>query len=113
MFYLSRQEQIITLTHEAGHILGLRHFFAQISEKAWPSEIFGHHNPFSIMNYGEKSQLTREDVDDLKKLYELAWDGQLPHINGTPVVLVTPYHHLGRYRESREGRAATRVSASC
>ncbi|KEI71544.1 matrix metalloproteinase-11 [Endozoicomonas elysicola] len=112
MFSLSRQEQINTLTHETGHIFGLRHFFAQISEKAWPSEIFGHHNPFSIMNYGEKSQLTREDVDDLKKLYELAWGGQLPHINGTPVVLVTPYHHLGRYHESWEGRVAARVSAS-
>ncbi len=43
------------------------HVFAQISQKAWLSEIFGYRNPFSIMNYGEKSQLTREDVDDLKK----------------------------------------------
>ncbi|MFK0571857.1 matrixin family metalloprotease [Endozoicomonas sp.] len=111
LFSMSRKEQVSTLIHETGHIFGLRHFFAQISETAWPSEIFGTHNPFTIMNYGDKSQLTQDDVSDLKKLYEVVWSGRLTEVNGTPIVLVTPYHHMGRYHESWEGRAAARISA--
>jgi hypothetical protein len=37
MFSQSRKEQVDTLIHEVGHIFGLRHFFANISETAWPS----------------------------------------------------------------------------
>ncbi len=50
MFEQSREEQIETLIHELGHVFGLRHFFATVSETAWPSEVFGTHSPFSIMN---------------------------------------------------------------
>jgi hypothetical protein len=41
MFSQSKKEQIETLIHEIGHIFGLRHFFANVSETVWPSEIFG------------------------------------------------------------------------
>lgn len=95
MFSLSRDEQIATLAHEIGHIYGLRHFFANITETEWKSEIFGEHNPFTIMNYGDKSVLTAQDRKDLKKLYKLAWGGELTRINGTPIRLVKPYHTLG------------------
>ena len=91
MFQQSREEQIETLIHEFGHVFGLRHFFANISEKEWPSEIFGTHNPFSIMNYGSKSVLTEADLTDLRELYRLAWSGQLTDINGTPIRFVKPY----------------------
>lgn len=92
LFKQSHQEQIETLAHELGHVFGLRHFFAQLSETTWPSKIFGKHEKFSIMNYGSDSVMTANDRADLKTLYERAWGGSLPDINGTPVVLVRPFH---------------------
>ena len=92
MFSQSYKEQVDTVTHEIGHIFGLRHFFANISETQWPSEIFGTHSKFSIMNYGELSELTDADKNDLKKLYQSVWSGQINEINGTPIRLVQPYH---------------------
>jgi hypothetical protein len=91
MFEQVREEQIETLIHEFGHVFGLRHFFATVSETAWPSEIFGAHSPFSIMNYGSTSKLTEADLHDLTELYRLAWSGQLTNINGTPIRFVKPY----------------------
>lgn len=91
MFEQSREEQIETLIHELGHVFGLRHFFATVGETAWPSEIFGTHSPFSIMNYGSMSKLTGTDLHDLSELYRLAWSGQLASINGTPIRFVKPY----------------------
>lgn len=95
MFEQSAQEQIETMVHEIGHVFGLRHFFANVSEKAFPSQIFGVHKAFSIMNYGNKSVLTIDDKADLKRLYQLAWSGQLTHINGTPIRFVKPFHTIG------------------
>lgn len=92
MFTQSRKEQVDTLIHEIGHAFGLRHFFANISETEWPSQIFGTHKPFSIMNYGNQSELTDEDKKDLKQLYQMAWSGELTTINGTPIRLVQPFH---------------------
>lgn len=94
MFDQSRQEQVETLVHEFGHVFGLRHFFAQVSETAWPSQVFRTHSPFSIMNYGPKSTLTEADLHDLTELYRLVWTGGLTHINGTPIRLVRPYSSL-------------------
>lgn len=91
MFQQSRDEQIETMIHEFGHVFGLRHFFANISETAWPSQIFGTHSPFSIMNYGAKSVLTDADLTDLTELYRSAWSGELTQINGTPIRLVRPF----------------------
>ncbi len=96
MFEQTEDEQIETLVHEIGHIFGLRHFFAQISETKWASEIFGEHNKFTIMNYGADSQLTANDKKDLKILYELAWAGRLTQINGTPIRFVRPFHTIGQ-----------------
>lgn len=88
-----RKEQVATLAHEIGHVFGLRHFFAKVAESAWPSEIFGKHKPFSIMNYGSKSVLTRADKSDLKRLYEQVWAKKITDINGTEVRLVRPFHY--------------------
>jgi hypothetical protein len=93
-FQETPKEQIDTLAHELGHIFGLRHFFARISESAWPSEVFGKHTPFSIMNYGAQSEMTPNDRADLQRLYQVAWSGQLTHINGTPIRLVRPFHTI-------------------
>jgi hypothetical protein len=100
MFAQSREEQIETLIHEIGHIFGLRHFFANISETAWPSQIFGTHKPFSIMNYGSQSVLTADDKADLKRLYQLVWLGELTQINGTPIKLVKAFHTIGAAPEN-------------
>ncbi len=94
MFQQDRQEMVDTLIHEIGHVFGLRHFFANVSETAWPSQIFGTHKPFSIMNYGNQSVLTPEDKADLKKLYQMAWKGELTKINGTPIKFVKPFHTM-------------------
>jgi hypothetical protein len=94
MFTQVRKEQVDTLTHELGHVFGLRHFFAIVSEAAWPSEIFGKHSKFSIMNYGALSELTDVDREDLTLLYQSAWSSELTHINGTPIRLVRPYSAL-------------------
>ncbi|MDF0601612.1 hypothetical protein P1J78_12780 [Psychromarinibacter sp. C21-152] len=93
MFQQSREEQVETMAHEIGHIFGLRHFFAQVSETAWPAEIFGTHERFSIMNYGEDSRLTDTDREDLIRLYHHVWSGNLTEINGTPIQQVHPYSH--------------------
>jgi hypothetical protein len=87
------KEQIETLAHELGHVFGLRHFFAKLSESTWPSEIFGTHKPFSIMNYGAKSVLTTADKADLKNLYQQVWAQQITAINGTEIRLVRPFHY--------------------
>ncbi len=92
MFEQSRKEQVDTMIHELGHIFGLRHFFAQISETAWASEVFGEHNSFSIMNYGNLSELTDDDKNDLAQLYRLAWSGELTDVNGTPIRFISSYH---------------------
>ena len=96
MFEQDSEEQIETLIHEFGHVFGLRHFFAPVSETDWASEIFGTHNKFSIMNYGEDSVLTDADLADLTELYRSAWSGELTEINGTPIRFVQPFSSLGQ-----------------
>lgn len=91
MFTQSWEEQVDTLIHEFGHVFGLRHFFALISETTWPAEVFGVHEKFSIMNYGADSKLTEYDRSDLKRLYEQAWNGELNNINGTPIRFMRAY----------------------
>jgi len=92
MFSQNHHERVDTLIHELGHVFGLRHFFAQISETDWPSEVFGTHKRFSIMNYGPDSELTDVDKADLKLLYEKVWNGEITEINGTPIRLMDPFH---------------------
>ena len=89
-----RKEQVDTFTHEIGHVFGLRHFFANL--EGVPSEEFGDHRPFSIMNYGELSELTPRDTADLALLYDRVWSEQLRKINGTPIRLFRPFHHGSR-----------------
>ena len=94
MFGQVDEEQKETLSHELGHVFGLRHFFAQVSEQAFPSVIFGKHKKFSIMNYGPQSTLTKTDIKDLSRLYEQVWSGDLTEINGTPIRLMRPFSHF-------------------
>jgi len=91
LFEQPRNEQVETLAHEQGHMFGLRHFFAQVSEEAFPSQVFGQHSRFSIMNYGSDSRMTDDDRSDLKALYNLVWAGTMTEINGTPIHLTRPF----------------------
>jgi hypothetical protein len=95
MFTQSKKEQVDTLCHEIGHMFGLRHFFAKVRETDFPSEVFGTHDPFSIMNYGSKSEMTDTDRNDLKRLYQMVWSGELTDINRTPIQLVRPFSAFG------------------
>ena len=85
LFRLSREEQVKTLVHEWGHTLGMRHYFANTREAAWPSILFGRDNPLTIMEYGSNSILTDSDKEDLIKLYFFAWSGRLTNIGGIPI----------------------------
>jgi len=85
MFEQIEREQLATIVHELGHVFGLRHFFANLSEKQWKSQLFGKSKATSIMNYGSKSKLTALDIRDLKRLYAMVWSGELTEINGTPI----------------------------
>lgn len=87
----SAKEMVETVVHELGHCFGLRHYFAPEREPGWPAVVFGTHKPFSIMNYGNESELTDDDRADLKRLYEAAWSGELNNINGLPIRLVKPF----------------------
>lgn len=81
--------------HGLGPAFGSRHLFALVQESKWPAVVFGEHNHFSIMNYGETSRLTDADRRDPKTLYSLVWSGKLIAIDGSPIRLVTPYHQSG------------------
>lgn len=94
MFEQTYEEQVETMAHEIGHIFGLRHFFADVEETTWPVEIFGTHDKFSIMNYGNLSRLTNADRDDLTRLYQLVWNGAITEVNGTPIKLMKPFSSL-------------------
>jgi len=100
MFDRSRDDQVDTLIHEIGHVFGLRHFFAQVSETGSAAELFGRQDSFTIMNYGYQAQLTDADKADLKRLYETARNGTLTRINGTPIRLVRPFHTIARSPEN-------------
>jgi hypothetical protein len=106
------QEQVETLIHEIGHTFGLRHFFANISEKEWPSIIVGVHKKFTIMNYGADSRLTSADKTDLKKLYASVWAGRVTEINNTPVRLVRPFHTAGAAPDSMQVQANLQPQAT-
>ncbi len=99
MFEQPRKEQIETIAHELGHVFGLRHFFAKISEARFASEIFGTYDERSIMNYGPNSVLTQSDIDDLTRLYQQTWSGILKDINGTPIRLMRPFSHFRQRAE--------------
>lgn len=107
LFDLNADEQLETFIHEIGHIFGLRHWFANISETGWPSVQFGSDSRFTVMNYGDESMFTDQDKQDLARLYRSAWDGTLAEINGTPIRFVQPYH-MKRYLE--ESSIASRLA---
>jgi len=100
LFNNSYDYQVNVMAHEIGHIFGLRHFFANISETWEESEIFGEHNPFSIMNYGNKSVLTDADRGDLYRLYEAAWSGRLSHVGKLKIALIRARSLAGRMLET-------------
>lgn len=66
--------------HEIGHIMGLRHEFADEKHRegrGFHCVLFGKKNPLSIMNYQEdleNLQVTAQDCSELKALY--AYEGE-------------------------------------
>ncbi|KAF9083410.1 hypothetical protein BGX29_003170 [Mortierella sp. GBA35] len=91
LFLRTHQQQVDTLTHEIGHIFGLRHSFANTRE-ARPSVLFGTDCPLSIMSYRPDRSLTNHDANDLVTLYTMAWSGDLTAIGGKNINLLQPFH---------------------
>jgi adenylylsulfate kinase-like enzyme len=52
------------------------------------------------MNYGADSRLTEDDKKDLKRMYQMAWNGELTEINGTPIKFVKPFHTVAETAEN-------------
>lgn len=94
LFEHDAAEQLATMVHEIGHIFGLRHFFAKTDadERMFPSLLFGRQSRFTIMNYGEESQLTATDRRDLARLYDAAWSADPQAEIGRQVRLVRARH---------------------
>ncbi|KAL7791751.1 hypothetical protein V8C43DRAFT_283862 [Trichoderma afarasin] len=82
------------LAHEIGHILGLRHEFADKNHKEGKilrCVLFGKKNPRSIMNYHEdlgQLQVSEQDLRELKDFYECNKDSyeRLPIYDYDPVL---------------------------
>ncbi|KAI1392587.1 uncharacterized protein F4822DRAFT_441479 [Hypoxylon trugodes] len=79
--------------HELGHVLGLRHEFAQASpeEKQEPSLLLGERNRLSIMNYHDHPrmmQIQESDGDGVRRLYEARGND----FNGHRIIDETPRH---------------------
>ncbi|KAK4066162.1 uncharacterized protein Triagg1_8230 [Trichoderma aggressivum f. europaeum] len=92
------------LSHEIGHVLGLRHEFAHKKEAHVPSVRFGSEDPQSVMEYHEdlsKLQVTKKDLEGLKELY--AYDQ--PVYKGMPVIDVSPKSHHFSERSSADYEA--------
>ncbi|PNP55313.1 hypothetical protein THARTR1_04455 [Trichoderma harzianum] len=69
------------LSHELGHILGLRHEFAHRRDEGrdHPSVLVGSENPQSVMNYFDDPkdfQVQEQDLKELKRFYE---DGRVEY----------------------------------
>ncbi|KAI1380025.1 hypothetical protein F4677DRAFT_302085 [Hypoxylon crocopeplum] len=78
--------------HELGHIIGLRHEFAQLHERDLPSKQLGKTNRLSIMNYfGHLSQFRIQDTDydGVRRLYKL----NKGEYHGYKLVDVKPTHY--------------------
>lgn len=69
-----------TMAHELGHVLGLRHEFAQEGIPGWlqpedslrgpESVIYGTRNEKSVMAYYVGQQIQQSDVDDIRSAYD-------------------------------------------
>ncbi|KKP03620.1 hypothetical protein THAR02_04304 [Trichoderma harzianum] len=89
------------LAHEIGHILGLRHEFADKTHKEGKilrCVLFGKENPRSIMNYYKNPgelQVSQQDLRELKEFYECSEESY----DGLPIY---DYDPISRKRVSRE-----------
>ncbi|KAK6352179.1 hypothetical protein TWF730_009010 [Orbilia blumenaviensis] len=79
------------LAHESGHILGIRHEFAQEKEKYWACMLYGNRDQSSVMCYKHPRDLkvSRDDKQNLRKLYEAVYSGT-KKFGGFKVQLVNP-----------------------
>ncbi|KAK4164410.1 hypothetical protein QBC43DRAFT_289008 [Cladorrhinum sp. PSN259] len=83
-----------TFLHEIGHILGLRHEFANEDDPEKPGKkreslahLFGSVNPHSVMSYDDVNNINELDKEDVKAFYQLANGSK---INGARVTDYLP-----------------------
>ncbi|KAK6352538.1 hypothetical protein TWF730_009362 [Orbilia blumenaviensis] len=78
------------LSHELGHIMGIRHSFAGERERD-PSVLFGFHNPYSVMRYTDPLNLQVHwlDIDLLIAFYRYAYDHPEGY-GGFPIQFIVP-----------------------
>jgi hypothetical protein len=67
------------LTHELGHVLGLRHEFAPEKEPGTGAIVWGPRNPLSVMSYTFPPQIQPSDRVYTKTFY--AHNGPIGNVN--------------------------------
>lgn len=79
--YKTRNRIYNTMLHEIGHVLGLRHEFAQEEEdrlepsRKYESILFGIKNPRFVMAYYPAQEIQDSDVDAVRRAYDELADG--------------------------------------
>ncbi len=73
--YSTKYPLVNIITHELGHVIGLRHEFASKTEKHSESILFGIHNRHSVMSYSSKPVITESDVVVVRRAYDELVDG--------------------------------------
>jgi hypothetical protein len=86
---LSKKLRLRILSHEIGHIFGLRHSDAANTEPSSPAVVIGRDDSKSIMSLDADAKVTRKDRDNLKAVYRQAWSGNPDPIRGVRVRLVS------------------------
>ena len=86
---LSKKLRIRILSHELGHIFGLRHSDAAKTEPRSPSVVIGRDDSKSIMSLDADGKVTRKDRENLHAVYQQAWSGKPDPIPRVKVKLVS------------------------
>lgn len=80
--YSAKYPLVNILTHELGHVVGLRHEFASKTEQQSEAILFGIHSRNSVMSYKTKPVISESDVEVVRRAYDELEDGHVIKAQG-------------------------------